>query len=389
MKFIKPSTGNKIIDENGRIYQSIRELAKAIDKDRKSIAKAMQKNGRYLLNGHVYTVISPQITDGELIKNNVTENIEQTTNTDPEYAEYLEKKKIEALPFDVFDISFSEEKEYGTRYAIALFSDAHIGQIIKPEYTQGINEYNLDIAKERVENYFKNLVCCINEDKVDDLIFASLGDTISGEIHDELLAESNGVTAFQMIQMAQSWIFSGLKFICDNTKLKSFKFIGIVGNHGRTKGTKKMEYSIGARDSYEYSLYWNIKNFCEITNLPIDFYIPDSHTAIVNTPDGKRYLFQHGWEVRSGGSSTITGVYPALMRTSLKMHQMYGQDKYYIGHYHRVTSIPEAAINGCICGSDSLSATLGLGSPKEKPAQLFEVYDTKRGLLVSRQIYCD
>ena len=375
MSKIKASISNEITSDSGIKYPSIRNLAKNLGVSKGMISGAFKRNdGIFRYGGHSYW-LSDQ---SEAPENGETNEM----NYSQEYEEFLEYKSVNEVPFKKFDFRQSKIRS-GNRYAIALFSDAHIEETVDPDSVLGLNEYNVDIAKTRIEKYFVNLCNCLNEDEVQDLIFASLGDTISGYIHEEL-AQTNGLTPLEAIEVAQNLIYNGLRYLCENTDLKSIKFIGIVGNHGRT--TKKIQHSNGYAMSYEWLMYRNIAKQCEITNLPIEFLIPNSEMAILDTDDGKRFIFVHGFQIKSGGNGTVCGIYPALNRLSLKWDKTFHQDKIYLGHFHSCISIPNATVNGSIMGFNTFSLTNGF--QYEEPAQMYELYDSKSGLLLTRQIYC-
>ncbi len=383
---IKPSVSNIMRDDSGREWKSITALAKELHVNKTRLGKILKKDGAFKHNGKVYTLKeTPVIQVNIPIVDETNEECENNgpSITQEEYDNFLALKNATGLPFEKIDIKFKTHKE-GLRYAIALFSDAHIEETVLPESVLGKNEYNLSIAEQRIKNYFNNLALCLVKDQVDELIFASLGDTISGYIHDEL-AQTNGLTPTEATIKAQSLIYSGLDFLCRNTKLNSIKFIGIVGNHSRT--TKKIQHSNGYKLSYEWIMYQNIKKMCEITQLPVEFNIPESELAITDMPDGKRFIFIHGYQIKSGGTGTVCGIYPALNRLVMKWDRTFNQDKIYLGHFHSCVSIPNAVVNGSIIGFNSFA--LSNGFPCEKPAQMYEVYDTERGLLLTRQIYCD
>lgn len=383
---IKPSVSNIMRDDSGREWRSITALAKELHVNKTRLGKILKKDGAFKHNGKVYTLKeTPVIQVNIPIVDETNEECENNrpSITQEEYDNFLALKNATGLPFEKIDIKFKTHKE-GLRYAIALFSDAHIEETVLPESVLGKNEYNLSIAEQRIKNYFNNLALCLVKDQVDELIFASLGDTISGYIHDEL-AQTNGLTPTEATIKAQSLIYSGLDFLCRNTKLNSIKFIGIVGNHSRT--TKKIQHSNGYKLSYEWIMYQNIKKMCEITQLPVEFNIPESELAITDMPDGKRFIFIHGYQIKSGGTGTVCGIYPALNRLAMKWDRTFNQDKIYLGHFHSCVSIPNAVVNGSIIGFNSFA--LSNGFPCEKPAQMYEVYDTERGLLLTRQIYCD
>lgn len=378
---LTPNIGNPMVDEEGNIYRSVRSLAKQLGLHRSTICESLSKKGYYKKNGHTYTPAKIDFVD----KNEKTPDGEcNTTNQtiDEDYAQFLETKKVNELPFEIYNFKFSQLKE-GNRYAVALFSDAHIEETVTPDSVLGLNEYNVNIAKNRIEKYFVNLGNCLNVDEVEDLIFASLGDTISGFIHEEL-AQCNGLTPLEATYEAQNLIYNGLRYLCEHTHLKHIKFIGIVGNHSRV--TKKIQHANGYAMSYEWLMYRNVKNQCEAVGLPIEFDLPNSEMAVVDTQDKKRFIFIHGFQIKSGGSGTVCGIYPALNRLSMKWSKTFKQDKIYLGHFHTCVSIPNAVVNGSIIGYNAFAMTNGY--EYEEPAQQYEVFDTKIGQLLTRKIYC-
>lgn len=394
---IKPNVCNPVVDENGNLYKSIAELSRKINVWAGGITKAFNNMGYYDKDGIKYFLLNNTNTGVYIPDNSVNINetvqspiivkVREEREDEEEYRKYLKRKnqieEVESLPFESYEFKF-DDKEEGKKYAVALFSDVHIEETVNPQSVMSLNEYNTDIAKQRIQNYFSNLVHCLNKDEVSHLIFASLGDTISGYIHEEL-AQMNGLTPLEATQLAQGLIFNGLKFICEKSNIEDIYFIGIVGNHSRV--TKKIQHANGYKMSYEWLMYQNIKRECEIAGLPITFNLPESEMAVVDTQDGKRFLFIHGFQIKSSGSSTVCGIYPALNRLCMKWDKIFHQDKIYLGHFHSCVSIPNAMVNGSIIGYNSFALSNGFGY--ERPAQQYEVYDTKIGLLLSRQIYCD
>ena len=376
-------------DNFGNEWDSITALAKELHVHRVRLGKILKEQGAFKHKGKVYTLKTTPVIqiDVPIVESQDAANslpVETGLSiTQEEYENFKALQNATELPFEKYDFKFHSHED-GVRYAVALFSDAHIEETVEPASVLGKNEYNVSIAETRIKNYFNNLAICINKDHVEELIFASLGDTISGYIHDEL-AQTNGLTPSEATIKAQSLIYGGLKFLCDNTKLNSIKFIGIVGNHSRT--TKKIQHSNGYKLSFEWIMYQNIKNMCEITGLPIEFNIPESEMAVVDMPDGKRFVFVHGYQIKSGGNGTVCGIYPALNRLAMKWDRTFNQDKIYLGHFHSCVSIPNAVVNGSIIGFNSFA--LSNGFAYEEPAQMYEVYDTERGLLLTRKIYCD
>lgn len=389
-QFLKPSVANTIVDNEGNEYYSARSLAKHLGINKKTILNRLKKGEPFIHDGITYKLKDVIYLEGNVnnetkpiavVKTEEQKEVERIINSE-EYKGFIEAKSVSELPFEkyTFDV---DVKEGGKKYAIALFSDAHIEETVYPSSVLGLNEYNIDIAEERIQKYFVNLVKALNEDQVENLVFASLGDTISSFIHDELM-ETNSLTPLEATFKAQSLIYSGLKYIVDNSSVKHIKFIGIVGNHGRT--TKKIQHSNGYAMSYEWLMYKNIEKEIQLTDLPIEVEIPRSEMAILQTSDGKKYMFMHGFQIKTAGVSTVCGIYPALNRLSLKLDRNFHQDKIYIGHFHSCISIPNATVNGSIIGFNAYS--LSNGFSYEKPAQMYELYDSQ-GLILTRKIYCE
>lgn len=386
MNQIKICVSNKIVDEYGNIYNSIRQLAKHLHADRNKISYDINTYGEYVNDGVTY-----KLFDGEMVSQEPTQARQRKLTREEieeqkELEQFRQYKEVKNLQFEVYDIKPIKGYSAGYRYAVALFSDAHIEETVKPETVNWLNEYNLEIAERRIKTYFANLANCLKQDNVTELIFASLGDTISSYLFEELM-ETNSMTPIEATLKAQSLIYSGLHYLCCEAGIKTLKrirFVGIVGNHSRT--TKKIQHANGFKLSYEWMMYQNIKQQCENTKLPIDFYIPESEIAIIKTADDKTLLFCHGFQIKGGGTNTICGVYPALQRLALRWSKVFHQDRIYMGHFHSCISIPSAAINGSIIGYNSFALTNAF--EYQEPCQYYEVVDTNIGQLLERKIYC-
>lgn len=382
MNNVKASVSNEIVNELGQKFPSIRKLAEALHISKKRISNKLRAGEPFVYGGHTYTLSGVNYIGFDNVNENTETNEQTPVEYSQDYKDFLNAKKVSELPFEKYEFKFNKRKT-GVRYAVALFSDAHIEETVKSASVMGLNEYNVKIARERIEKYFTNLVSCLNTDKVEYLLFANLGDNISGFIHEEL-SQSNELTPLEATFEAQNLIYNGLKYICDNTELKRIKFVGIVGNHSRV--TNKIQHSNGYKMSYEWLMYKNIQKQAELEGLPIEFDIPESEMAIEDTSDGKRFLFIHGFQIKGSGNGTVCGIYPSLGRLSLKYGKVYKQDKIYLGHFHSCISIPNAVVNGSIIGYNSYALTNGFAY--EEPAQMYELYDTNIGQLLTRQIYC-
>lgn len=419
-----------VVGDNGEAYGSIRELSRHAGVNKNTVLKAFARNGFYKSGGVVYTpsgdvrfvgesgfkglpdtpglpergnggMPAPEETGGRKRRRKkqpvpkkkprggapdktAGKRGAESRDDDEEYQEFLRAKAIRNLPFKKYDFKY-DGGERGYKWCVALFSDAHIEETVTPASVLNKNEYNFEIAKERIGNYFVNLVNCLNDDGVEYLIFASLGDMISGYIHEEL-SQCNSMSPMEAVLAGQNLLYSGLSYICDNARtVKRIEFIGIVGNHGRT--TKKMQHANGYKMNYEWMMYSNLERECAIKGLPVNFNIPESEMALVHAPNDMVLMFMHGFQVKSTGTGTVSGIYPALGRLCLRLGETFHQDKVYIGHFHSCVSIRNAVVNGSIIGYNAYALSNNL--PYEKPAQMYEVYDSNVGLMNTRRIYCE
>lgn len=205
----------KVIDQNGIIYDSIREFCRQRQCARSHVKEQLRDKG-------VYRNKSKNITITCYDEN-------ENSNIAEEFEHY---KANRSTTFNYYKIDAKKHKE-GERYAIALFSDAHIEETVDESNVLGLNKYDTTIAEERIKAYFANLAACLKRDKVNCLYFGALGDTLSGFIHEHLMQE-NGMTPPEATLFGQSLIVSGLRFLREQLPDLNIVFIGICGNHSRT-----------------------------------------------------------------------------------------------------------------------------------------------------------
>ena len=354
----------KIIGSDGNVFRSITELAKVVHKRRNTISGFL-KQGSFEHDGVKYHYEE--------------EGDKEDNKVDEEYENYKSAKKND---FEFY--KFGEDSiKSGDKFVIALFSDAHIEETVNKDSVLGLNEYNTEIAKYRIERYFVGLSKCLQIDGASKLFFASLGDTISGFIH-ESLQQENGMTPPEAVIFGQSLIVSGLKYLKEHNPNIDITFIGIYGNHSRL--TKKIQYDNGFKLSYEYIMYKNIKSICELSGMDINFILPKSEMCLVELPNKERVIFIHGYQVRSSGTGSVCGIYPALQRLAMKWDRTFHQNHIYLGHFHSSISIPTATVNGSIIGYNAFAMSNGFSC--EEPTQMYELYDNEIGHILTRKIYC-
>ena len=292
--------------------------------------------------------------------------------------------KKDSAPVELVEIpnkKKSELDEGNTGFLIA--SDWHADEVVKASTVLGKNEYNKDIAEQRIKNFFANAVYMIKKKPVDNLVVGLIGDMIGGYIHDEL-AQTNSMSPMQGVSFVKSLIISGLKKIHDELPdLQQITIVGICGNHSRT--TQKMQFSNGFAMNHEYFMYKDIEQTLTLMGLTkFKFIIPESEFAYLDVY-GKKVLFCHGHQFRSAGG--IGGIYPSMFKWYAKMNQTIQIDKAFIGHYHTSIYTKDVCVNGSLKGYDAFA--MGKGLAYEVPQQTYVILNEKRGFIFYSPVFAD
>lgn len=198
-----------------------------------------------------------------------------------------------------FKISKVIKGEHGESTAIALASDWHIEEEVRPETVSAMNFYNLDESKRRAEKFFSTLVYLISLEqkntKINHLVLGLLGDFISGDIHPDI-DKSTLLQSSHAIVRCQEYIISGIEHILKNSNL-NITAICHTGNHGRKD--KEQMIANEAGNSLEYLMYHSLKNY--FRNEPrVNFVIPEGYHSYLDVY-GTTLRFHHGHNFRYNG----------------------------------------------------------------------------------------
>lgn len=291
--------------------------------------------------------------------------------------------KEDKAPVELVEIKtkVSEGKEGNTGFLIC--SDWHAEETVKSSTVLGLNEFNLEIAEQRIKNFFSNAIYMMKKKPVDNLVVGLLGDFIGGYIHDEL-AQTNGLSPMQGIQFVKGLIISGLKAIHDELPgLQKITVVGITGNHSRT--TKKLQFNNGFAMNHEFFMYKDIEQTLALMGLSkFEYIIPEGDLAYMDIY-GKKILMCHGFQFKSAGG--VGSIYPPMLRWFGKMNQTIKIDKAFIGHWHTSTYTKEVCVNGSLKGYDAFA--IGHGLSFELPQQTYVILNEKRGFIFYSPIFAD
>ena len=266
--------------------------------------------------------------------------------------------------------------------AIAMASDWHLEETIDSTETHGLNEYNLEIAEARAINYFKNLkkLIKINRQSVDinNLILWLGGDLINNYLRDEDL-ESNALSPTEALLFAQRLIMSGINSLLEDEDLKQIIVVCNDGNHGRSPQSK-IKVATRTNNSLEILLYRNMA--MNMNDDRLIWKITETYHNYVECYD-KLLRFHHGDAFRYGGG--IGGFAVPLNRYLSKVNNVIKADMDFMGHWHTLSFLPNAIINGSLVGSNAYSMQYGFSH--ERPQQGFILLDKEYGFTVRCPIF--
>lgn len=265
---------------------------------------------------------------------------------------------------------------------ILCANDWHSEENVSLELTNGINEFNLDIAKKRIDRLWNKTIYMLDFvshiAKVDDLVLFLGGDHVSGAIHAEL-EESNFLGPTEAILWVQDRITEGIDFL-----LPYFKSITVVtsyGNHGRS--TIKRRISTGYRHSWEWLAYNNISKYYRKES-KLRFQISKGYLNWLNI-QGRDVRFHHGDSIRFLGG--IGGVHIPMRRKLAQWDKAKKADFSVCGHFHEYIDDYRYVISGCLVGMNAYGIEIGV--EPQQPSQAIMLVDKSYGRCVTLPIFVE
>ena len=258
--------------------------------------------------------------------------------------------------------------------AVALASDWHIEEHVDAASVNGVNEYNIDISRRRVERFFSGYEYLIRYHSdhfaIRDGVLWLGGDLITGHLREENL-ESNELSPVQAIATLHVWIAQGIRQVLDASGLESLRVVCSSGNHGRL--TDKVRPSTREANSIEWLLYAGLAR--EFSTDPrVTFMLPAGSQTYLKVYD-TTIRFLHGDECKFGGG--IGGITVPLYKALARYETVRHADLTCLGHFHQYHDLSDLVVNGSLIGYSPYS--LAIGARFEQPRQAFFLVDSKRG----------
>lgn len=276
-------------------------------------------------------------------------------------------------------ITLSKDND-GEATFVAVASDWHVEETVESKTVNGLNEFNLDIASQRIEKFWKSIarMAAIQRagSKIDRLVLVLGGDLMTGYIHEELV-ENNGLSPTQTVLWLQDQIASGVNFLS-----KHFGEIVIPcvwGNHSRT--TRKPRHATGAANSYEWMLY---KTMAKHLSGNAVWHVSDGYHLLLDLY-GKTLRIHHGDGLQYQGG--IGGLTIPVEKSIASWNKGVPADLDIFGHWHQSQQNPKWVCNGSLIRFNAYS--IAIKAPYEPPSQTGFIFDEKRGRTVTFLIFVD
>ncbi len=267
--------------------------------------------------------------------------------------------------------------------AVALASDWHIEEEVRPSEVNELNRYTLEIAHDRTTKFFQRFLRLVRMTQKDvtisHAVLALIGDFISGSIHDELM-EINQLSPSDAIWEAQNIIIGGIDFLLNNSTL-TLTIPCKSGNHGRT--TKRVRHATEEGNSLEAFMYRNLA-------LPyagekrVRFIISEGYHIYQPVYDFT-LRFHHGHAINYGGG--VGGIYIPVNKAIAQWNKSRHADIDCFGHFHQARDGGNFISNGSIIGHNAYA--ISIKADYEKPRQQFFLVDKKRGKTIVAPILLD
>jgi hypothetical protein len=272
---------------------------------------------------------------------------------------------------------------------VTMWSDWHLGEVVTKAEVNGVNEYNMTVARERVERLFSvtEKLCVENHTGVYPGIVVNLtGDMVSGGLHPELLA-TDELEALPAALTATDWIAGGIARLAD--KFGHVYAPIVPGNHGRN--THRPEFKRYYRKNYDWLIaQMLVRHFADDPRVQFD--IRPSNEVLYRV-FGQRYLLLHGDMLGVKGGDGIIGAIGPIMRGEVKKSGAYSTqgtpfDKMLCGHYHQRLWLPRATVSNTIKGFCEYAKN-GLNAKPDRPSQPLWFVHEKHGETAHWDIYVD
>ena len=273
---------------------------------------------------------------------------------------------------------------------MVLWSDWHWGEVVKPAQVNGVNVYNLAVARDRLRRLVSRTIGLCFQHMVHPsypgIVVNLGGDMISGDIHDEL-AETNELPSGPTVLDLTENLVWALDALAE--RFGRVWVIGVAGNHGR------MSHRPRFKDRQFTNFDWVVYHLLRMhfaKDKRFDWMIPDGADAHYEVA-GHRYLLTHGDNLGVKGGDGIISLFGPIIRGDFKMRNASTAinrpyDTLLMGHWHTYIPLRRVIVNGSLKGFDEF-AHVALRAVPEPAMQALWFTHPRFGITSQWPIFCD
>lgn len=345
-------------------------------------------------HARVLSLSEPEVSVEEQVTSDRQEHLLKRKQkvTDKKYRTLLEEfERLEAEHNALLDFNLSRPQDFTiTPYrgtvsestVIACASDWHVAERVRASEVSDLNQYTLDIARERASNFFKMVKRFTELERrntpINSMILWLGGDFITGNIHEEML-ETCAIPPVEEAVYAMGLIKSGIDFLLQDKKLKSLVIPCSAGNHSRI--TKKTRSATEMGNSLELFVYRSLEQVYE-KDRRVKFVIGNGYHTYVKVYD-MMLRFHHGHAVRYAGG--VGGLTIPLNKAIAQWNKSRWADIDVLGHWHQFLDNGNAIVNGSLIGFNAYAVRIKASF--ERPSQAFFVINRRlNAKIVTRPI---
>ena len=258
-----------------------------------------------------------------------------------------------------------------------FLSDWHYGEVVDPEQVDGLNEFNVEVLRARVEEVYRGVLSfkAHRNYEIYKLHIALGGDMTSGGpgIHDEIRESNERVAAEQAIEVGALIADLIERLVPHYTEIE---VVGVPGNHPRMY---KPHASKNVFDNFDWVAY----KYAEASLRGYDSVSCHFPRAgfLLQKVAGRNILLWHG----DGVKTTMPGVpWGGVVRRTAELKKEYARrgvilDGFKVGHFHAPNVAGGVFMNGSLVGVNEFGLkNFGSGEP---PCQLLMTWDASRSRL--------
>lgn len=282
--------------------------------------------------------------------------------------ESLEKEltTLKAIPdVNSYEIPYVEATHRSESTAVTLWSDWHCEEEVKASTVNGLNSFNLDVCRQRIEHLANRVVKFIRmyrrDTDIKNIVIGLIGDFITGNIHEENM-ENCLLRPMEAIMLAEELIAGAIDFILAHTKI-NVTCVCVPGNHSRI--TDRIRFSTEMGNSLEYYMYHHLAKHYR-GNVDMTFAISPSALCYCKIY-GLNVRFLHGQQIRYSGG--VGGLLIPARRKVSEWDKAIPADLNMIGHWHQEQKFGKIVTNGSLIGYNAFA--LAGGFEFEPPKQQF------------------